>query len=638
MRGKHKTRKEQRGGKALALPATGTNVRVAPSPPERPEFLKPSSPPPPTRAPPPPPTRAPPPPPTRAPPPAPVEAAAPTRAPPPPPTRAPPPAPTRAPPPPPTRAPPPAPVEAAAGAAGATGATGAASSLGNFKTTTDMGFGFGGVIDSPPPAAPVAAPLPTPVPAAAPVPVPAANPLPNPVATPVAAPVPVAPSQSDLEKTSFTEADIEKMKANILENQKLQQKGNTYVNGIMKGLGGYILYPLPKGRKKYMEGQMSNIASENTESMSNKVSQILKTYDENMNMLIEMKQKYLRVKQKLMSLDMDNIEGEEFNKKMIDVTKKIHDVDADILENIVGTNNLVLQVQAPQIGIEKEVISFPSRGNGNIQPYYDNQKERSFTDKVKGKYNTFKDERSAKKIAKQQESTDKTGTAVSPSNPAENSQSKPAEKPSLLERGKQLFTRKNTPKAENAPSTPAEKPQSNPAEKPSLLERGKQLFTRKNTPKAENAPSTPAENSQSKPAEKPSFLERGKQLFTRKNTPKAENAPLLAEKPQSNPAEKPSFLERGKQLFTRKNTPISTATPTAIPVAAGGGNANNKTRKNPRYIHEIKENREHLFTKEMEIIKSIRNFKHGHNHDNNESGKDKKENIEKKFIKTITRS
>ena len=463
-----------------------------------------------------------------------------------------------------------------------------------------MGFGFGGVIDSPPPAAPVAAPLPTPVPAAAPVPVPAANPLPNPVATPVAAPVPVAPSQSDLEKTSFTEADIEKMKANILENQKLQQKGNTYVNGIMKGLGGYILYPLPKGRKKYMEGQMSNIASENTESMSNKVSQILKTYDENMNMLIEMKQKYLRVKQKLMSLDMDNIEGEEFNKKMIDVTKKIHDVDADILENIVGTNNLVLQVQAPQIGIEKEVISFPSRGNGNMQPYYDNQKERSFTDKVKGKYNTFKDERSAKKIAKQQESTDKTGTAVSPSNPAENSQSKPAEKPSLLERGKQLFTRKNTPKAENTPLL-AEKPQSNPAEKPS-------------------------------------FLERGKQLFTRKNTPKAENAPLLAEKPQSNPAEKPSFLERGKQLFTRKNTPISTATPTAIPVAAGGGNANNKTRKNPRYIHEIKENREHLFTKEMEIIKSIRNFKHGHNHDNNESGKDKKENIEKKFIKTITRS
>ena len=467
----------------------------------------------------------------------------------------------------PTRAPPPAPVESATGTAStgaATGAATAASSLGNFKPTTGLGFEFGGVIGSPPPPAPVdAADAADAAPVAAPVPV--ANPLPTPVATPVAAPVPVpvagvaevktAASQSDPEKTSFTDADIETMKANILENQKLQQKGNTYIDGIMKGIMGKFLFLFPNGRKKYMEGQMSNIASENTENTSNKVSQILKTYDENMNMLIEMKQKYLRVKQKLMSLDMDNI---EVNKKMIDVTKKIHDVDADILENIVGTNNLVLQVQAPQIGIEKEVISFPSRGNGNIQPYYDNQRERSFTDKVKDKYNTFKEERSARKVAKQQESTDKTGTAVSPSNPAEKPQSPPAEKPSLFQRGKQFLTRKNTPKAENPPSPPAEKPLSPTAGKPSLLQRGRQFLTRKNPP--------------------------------------------------------------------------STA------VAVGGGNANNKTRKNRQYIHEIKENREHLFTKEMEIIKSIRNFKHGHNHDNNEMGKDKKENIEKKFIKTITRS
>ena len=189
--------------------------------------------------------------------------------------------------------------------------------------------------------------------------------------------------------------------------------------------------------------------------------------------------------------------------------------------------------------------------------HYDNQRERSFTDKVKDKYNTFKEERSAKKVAKQLQSTDKTGTAVSPSNPAEKPQSNPAEKPSLLQRGKQFFTRKNTPKAENPPLPPAEKPQSKPAENQSLLQRGKQFLTRTNTPKAENPPSP------------------------------------------------------------------STA------VAAGGGNANNKTRKNRQYIHEIKENREHLFTKEMEIIKSIRNFKHG---------QDKKENIEKKFIKTITRS
>ena len=220
--------------------------------------------------------------------------------------------------------------------------------------------------------------------------------------------------------------------------------------------------------------------------------------------------------------------------------------------------------------------------------------ERSFTDKVKDKYNTFKEERSAKKVAKQQQSTDKTGTAVSPSNPAEKPQSNPAEKPSLLQRGKQFFTRKNTPKAENPPLPPAEKPQSKPAENQSLLQRGKQFLTRTNTPKAENPPSPPAEKPLSPTAGKTSLYQRGRQFLTRTSTPKAENPPSP-----------------------------STA------VAAGGGNANNKTRKNRQYIHEIKENREHLFTKEMEIIKSIRNFKHG---------QDKKENIEKKFIKTITRS
>ena len=77
--------------------------------------------------------------------------------------------------------------------------------------------------------------------------------------------------------------------------------------------------------------------------------------------------------------------------------------------------------------------------------------------------------------------------------------------------------------------------------------------------------------------------------------------------------------------------------------AGGGGgedNGNNKTRKNRQYIHEIKENRTQLFNKEMEIINSIRNFKHGHHHGHrpNENGKNKPENIEKKSIKVIKRS
>ena len=70
-----------------------------------------------------------------------------------------------------------------------------------------------------------------------------------------------------------------------------------------------------------------------------------------------------------------------------------------------------------------------------------------------------------------------------------------------------------------------------------------------------------------------------------------------------------------------------------VPGAQDGGNI---TRKNRQYIHEIKNNRTHLFNKEMEIINSIRNFKHGHGP--NEHGKNKPENIQKKFIKVIKRS
>ncbi len=75
-----------------------------------------------------------------------------------------------------------------------------------------------------------------------------------------------------------------------------------------------------------------------------------------------------------------------------------------------------------------------------------------------------------------------------------------------------------------------------------------------------------------------------------------------------------------------------------IPVKVQSGG--NITRKNRQYIHEIKENRKQLFNKEMEIINSIRNFKHGHHHGHgpNEHGKNKAENIEKKFIKVIKRS
>ena len=68
-------------------------------------------------------------------------------------------------------------------------------------------------------------------------------------------------------------------------------------------------------------------------------------------------------------------------------------------------------------------------------------------------------------------------------------------------------------------------------------------------------------------------------------------------------------------FFTRKkktednSTELTPLISSPDQVLTGGGN---KTRKNRQYIREIKDNRAHLFNKEMEIINSIRNFKYGH--------------------------
>jgi len=119
-------------------------------------------------------------------------------------------------------------------------------------------------------------------------------------------------------------------------------------------------------------------------------------------------------------------------------------------------------------------------------------------------------------------------------------------------------------------------------------------------------------------------------------------------KKQDSPSEsaKPkSGLQKFTDFFTKKNkkqepaapteppatpaaaTPVAatTAEATPAPISQGGGN---KTRKNRQYIREIKDNRTHLFKKEMEIINSIRNFKHGRI-DN--------DNTKKQFMKAVKR-
>jgi hypothetical protein len=107
------------------------------------------------------------------------------------------------------------------------------------------------------------------------------------------------------------------------------------------------------------------------------------------------------------------------------------------------------------------------------------------------------------------------------------------------------------------------------------------------------------------------------------------------------PPPKPPSMSQAPSMPKAPSVPITSSLLSSVKlnplkVLKGGGDGNNKTRKNRQYIHEIKDNRTQLFNKEMEIINSIRNFKHGHGP--NEHGKNKPENIQKKFIKVIKRS
>ena len=107
----------------------------------------------------------------------------------------------------------------------------------------------------------------------------------------------------------------------------------------------------------------------------------------------------------------------------------------------------------------------------------------------------------------------------------------------------------------------------------------------------------------------------------------AEPPPPPAAEPSAPPTETTPLPTKGPPPPLRPRPFGNSFAPIA---AVGSGGGGNNTRKNRGYIHEIKENRKQLFNKEMEIINSIRNFKHGHD--------DRGENIQKKFIKVIKRS
>jgi hypothetical protein len=108
--------------------------------------------------------------------------------------------------------------------------------------------------------------------------------------------------------------------------------------------------------------------------------------------------------------------------------------------------------------------------------------------------------------------------------------------------------------------------------------------------------------------------EKGLELQELNNNPEQQSTPTETTPTETKPPS-PENLE--------VNNEGTLANAETASLQSGG----NKTRKNRQYIREIKQNRTELFNKEMEIINSIRNFKHGHNKDS-----------KKRFMKAVKRA
>ena len=339
----------------------------------------------------------------------------------------------------------------------------------------------------------------------------------------------------------LTDAEIAKTVEEVRQNSKLTEHGNTYISSWVKGILGHIAFLFPNGRKKYMEGLASNQGVQHTETMQGQVAEILKTYDENVDMLIEMKQKYLRIQQKIIDkldrdVSIDQIKADT-GYTLDEIGERITDTDEDIMNNMILANNLVLQIQAPEEGLESgastEAVSDMSKTFGS-QPQ---QHQTTLSKRIHANYQKFKSDPADKKATNE---ASKQGQNPPPGAAAE----------------------------EHPPTTP---------------------HTPGEPPAAGHTPSVSA------PAGPSKFGAAFKGLFTKRT-------------------------KGGGGYVTHQNG------------GAIKGN-NNKTRKNREYIHEVKENRKQLFDKEMEIINSIRNFKHGQHGQTH----DKRENIKKEFINVIKR-
>jgi hypothetical protein len=228
------------------------------------------------------------------------------------------------------------------------------------------------------------------------------------------------------------------------------------------------------------------------------------------------------------------------------------------------------------------------------------------------------------------------------------------------------LTKKNQEDANAPPTLDAAGNPIPPPEKKGFFSKLKNRFTKKNNQEDANAaPDLDATGNTIPTAEKKGFFSR----LTKKNKAGNENAPPALDATGNTNAtpEKKSFFRNpfkktpqsedannlqnvaplgpilGPPQRAPPPLPPQRAPPPLPPPRVRAGASvqvgGNKTRKYRHYIKDIKENRKELFNKEMEIINSIRNFKHGRHAtnvtQNKNKYKNKYKNMRKRFITSV---
>jgi hypothetical protein len=352
----------------------------------------------------------------------------------------------------------------------------------------------------------------------------------------------------------FTPEEVELLKRNDDEENKLKEKPHPLFSGIKDGFEG-LFYFFKDGRKKNLDGQASVMAIKFATEINQYVKNMLDGYKIQLSGLIEEKLKLLKEEQTL------RVQPGNNDVRISEIKDKVAEKNIRFDEVITQAYDLVLKQGAISKSLQ---IGAPTMESSAVAAEYGIGSQG--TSKGPTRWQRFKDAFTSK--PKDPNQTGPVGKDVPPTGPQKGPQpGKPH--PGKKQEGDEAVTAAKAAGAGHTPETTA-------------------------------APSSKAPSS-SKAPKGPGIGDRIGTFF--------------------------------KGLRTKKGRGQ----------AGGGGgeyNGNNKTRKNRQYIHEIKENRTQLFNKEMEIINSIRNFKHGHHHGpgSNENGKNKPENIQKKFIKVIKRS